>query len=137
MEIPVYDRSNYLKGLLITARKDNQLSEQEKKIIKGISERLGFASDFYDEVIHNLLANKYIKEDVLKFSKEKIAESFIIDALKVAFSDASLPVPELTWLRNVAVANNISSEWFEEQSAKVKNSPFTAKLTEFALYSII
>lgn len=137
MEIPVYDRSNYLKGLLITARKDNQLSEHEKKIIKGISDRLGFASDFYDEAIHNLLANKYISEEPIKFSNDRIAESFIIDALKVAFSDTSTPTPELDWLKNVASANQIKPEWFEEQSSKVKNSPFVTKQTEFALYSII
>ena len=36
MQIPVIDRSNYLKGLLITARKDKQLTESEKEIIKEI-----------------------------------------------------------------------------------------------------
>lgn len=137
MEIPVYDRSNYLKGLLITARKDNQLSEHEKKIIKRISDRLGFAPDFYDEVIQNLLANKYINEDPIRFSNDKIAESFIIDALRVAFSDTSVPTPELEWLKNVASVNEISLEWFESQSNKIKNSPFITKQTEFALYSII
>ncbi|QQS36705.1 MAG: hypothetical protein IPM56_01740 [Ignavibacteriales bacterium] len=137
MDIPVFDRSNYLKGLLITARKDNQLTEEEKNIIKGISDRLGFAKDFYDEVIQNLLANKYIKEDPIKFSDPKIAESFLIDALKLSFSDTSAPTPELDWLRGVAKVNNIKPDWFEEQSHKVKNSPFITKQTEFALYSII
>ncbi len=137
MDIPVFDRSNYLKGLLITARKDNQLTDEEKNIIKGISDRLGFATDFYDEVIQNLMANKYILEDPIKFSDRKIAESFIIDALKVAFSDTTVPTPELVWLKTIAKENDIKPEWFDEQSHKVKHSPFLTKQTEFALYSII
>ena len=37
MEISIIDKSNYLKGLLITARKDNQLTETEKKILKDLT----------------------------------------------------------------------------------------------------
>ena len=44
MEIPVKDKSNYLKGLLIVAKKDKQLADSEKRIIRGIGEKLGFAS---------------------------------------------------------------------------------------------
>ncbi len=76
MNIPVIDKSNYLKGLLITARKDKKLAESEKKIIREIAERLGFSSDFYEETLRNLLANKYLIEDPVKFSDIKIAESF-------------------------------------------------------------
>ena len=62
MNIPVIDKSNYLKGLLITARKDKILAESEKKIIRKIGERLGFSSDFYEETLNNLLRNKYLVE---------------------------------------------------------------------------
>mgnify|MGYP000430034308 FL=1 len=67
MEIPQIDRSNYLKGLLITARKDNQLNETEISIIKKFSSRLGFSSDFFEETISHLLGNKYITEEPIKF----------------------------------------------------------------------
>ena len=46
MDIPQIDRSNYLKGLLITAKVDKQLTDPEKKIIKEFSDKLGFSSDF-------------------------------------------------------------------------------------------
>ena len=62
MKIPIKDRSNYLKGLLIVAKKDNKLAETEKTILKDFALKLGFASDFYNETIMNLLSNKYIDE---------------------------------------------------------------------------
>jgi len=41
MNIPVLDRSNYLKGLFITAKLDKELSQKEKEILKKISDKLG------------------------------------------------------------------------------------------------
>ena len=87
MEIPIKDKSNYLKGLLIVAKKDKQLADSEKRIIRGIGEKLGFASDFYEDVLKDLLSNEYILEDPIKFSNIKIAKSFIDDGLKLAYSD--------------------------------------------------
>ena len=55
MNIPLIDRSNYLKGLFITAKLDKELSQKEKDILKKISDKLGFASDFYDETIRSLI----------------------------------------------------------------------------------
>lgn len=137
MEISIIDKSNYLKGLLITARKDNQLAESEKKIIKEISIKLGFASDFYEDIIKSLLNNKYIKDDPIVFSNTKIAESFIDDGLRLAFSDNKVSENEVKWLRTTAEVNNISNKWFEEKLTLRKNSPGLLLNTDFALYSII
>jgi hypothetical protein len=76
LDIPQLDRSNYLKGLLITARRDNQLAESEITIIKKLAARLGFSSDFFEETISHLLENKYITEEPIKFSNQEIAKSF-------------------------------------------------------------
>ncbi len=46
MEISVLDKSSYLKGLLIIAKKDNQLAEQEKKIIRQFAEKLALRMTF-------------------------------------------------------------------------------------------
>ncbi len=137
MEIPIIDKSNYLKGLLITARKDNQLAESEKKIIKDISVRLGFASDFYEDVIKSLLSNKYITDEPIKFSDKKIAESFIDDGLRLAFSDNKISDNEINWLRATAEANGIEKKWFEEKMSIHKSSPGLLMNSDFALYSII
>ena len=137
MEIPQLDRSSYLKGLLITARKDNQLSETEISIIKKISVRLGFSSDFFEETISNLLHNKYITEEPIKFSRQDIAESFIEDGLKLALSDDTITEEETKWLKNTAKENGIDEEWVNKKMKEIQNKPHLIGKTEFALFSLI
>jgi hypothetical protein len=137
MEIPVIDRSNYLRGLLITARKDNQLSESEKRIIRSIAERLGFASDFYEDTLKTLLANKYIQEEPVKFSDRKIAESFVSDGLKLAFSDKSETNVEIDWLKKTAGTNDLNEEWFDKKLNECRNSSGPLGIKDLALLSII
>ena len=135
MEFSVLDKSNYLKGLLVIAKKDNKLTEPEKKIIRDIAVKLGFATDFYEGILKNLIANKYILDDPVKFSDRKFAESFICDGLKLAFSDGVTPDPEIIWLKKIAEANKISEKWFEEKLEGYKSSKRSN--SDFALYSII
>lgn len=137
MPIPIIDKSNYLKGLVITARKDKKLVDSEKKIIRGIAEKLGFASDFYEEVLKNLLANKYINEEPIKFSDKKIAESFIIDGLKLAYSDDFVESSEIEWLRKTAKENDIGENWFNEKLHLAKTNQRSLLVNDFALLSII
>jgi hypothetical protein len=137
MEIPIKDKSNYLRGLLIVAKKDNQLTEPEKNIIRHLAEKLGFATDFYEETLRNLLANKYIKEDPLRFSNPTIAETFIKDALKLVYSDNAAVNKEIDWLKETAEVNNIEADWFEKKNSFFKNSSQQSSGTDFALFSII
>ena len=80
MKIPQLDRSSYLKGLLITARKDNQLTESEISIIKKFASRLGFSTDFLEETISHLLGNKYITEEPIKFSDNILLMRFLFNS---------------------------------------------------------
>ena len=137
MDIPQIDRSNYLKGLLITAKVDKQLTDPEKKIIKHFSDKLGFSSDFYEEIISNLLANEYIKEDPIVFSNTEIARSFIEDGLNLALADDKLDAMELKWLTATAKANSIDEQWVKQKLNELKSSPRLFGNTEFALYSLI
>lgn len=137
MNISVKDKSNYLKGLLIIARKDNQLAENEKKIIRDIAVRLGFAPDFYEDVLKSLLANKYISEEPIHFAEKKVAESFLADGLKLAYSVAVLAENKIEWLKQVSITNDIEENWFNEKLEKYKSSPNLWVNTEIALYSII
>lgn len=125
MEISIIDKSNYLKGLLIVAKKDNQLAEQEKKIIRQCAEKLGFARDFYEYTLKSLLDNKYISEEPIIFSDKKIAESFVTEGLKLAHSDNSINGIEIDWLRSAAIKNNLGEKWFEEKIENFKNSTTT------------
>lgn len=137
MEIPQIDRSNYLKGLLITAKIDKQLTDTEKKIIKKFSDKLGFSSDFYEETINNLLANEYIKEDPIVFSNTKIAKSFITDGLNLALIDDELNELEMGWLIATAHANSIDEQWVSKKIGDLKSSPRLFGKSEFALFSLI
>lgn len=137
MEIPQLDRSSYLKGLLITARKDNQLSETEIAIIKKIATRLGFSLDFFNETISNLLENKYITEEPIKFSKQSIAQSFIEDALKLALSDDSINENETVWLKDTAKENGLDEEWVNKKMKEIQSKPPLIGKLDFALFSLI
>ena len=137
MEIPQLDRSSYLKGLLITARKDNQLTESEISIIKKFATRLGFSADFLEETISNLLENKYITEEPIKFSNKNIAKSFIEDGLKLALSDDVIGKDELAWLNATSKANGIDEDWVNKKMNEIQSKPNLIGKTEFALFSLI
>ena len=137
MKIPQLDRSSYLKGLLITARKDNQLTESEISIIKKFATRLGFSSDFLQETISHLLDNKYITEEPIKFSDAGIAKSFIEDGLKLAISDDEIGKDELSWLKETAKANGIDQQWVNMKMKEIQSKPHLIGNTEFALFSLI
>jgi tellurite resistance protein len=137
MNIPVLDRSHYLKGLLITAKLDKQLTDKEKDMIKGISDKLGFATDFFNETIRGLLSNQYISDEPIKFSDKKIAESFLSDAIKLAYSDGHISDAELNWLKETAKINSFSENFVQNKIRIYKESPLLLRNTEFALYSII
>ena len=137
MNIPQIDRSNYLKGLLITARKDKQLTETEKSILKNISAKLGFSKDFLDEITNNLLVNKYITEEPITFSSKNIARSFLEDGLKLALSDNDLSGDEMNWLMATAATNGIEKKWVSNKLSEIKSKPQLAGNMEFALFSLI
>ena len=137
MQIPQIDRSNYLKGLLITARKDNQLNEEEISIIKKLSKSLGFSSDFFEETISHLLENKYITDEPIKFSDQKIAKSFLQDGLALALSDKVITKSEIGWLRQTAKINNIEDEWFNNKLEELQSRNNRVSMPDFALLSII
>ena len=137
MEIPQIDRSRYLKGLLITARKDNQLTQSEKSIIKKFAMKLGFSLDFFEESISHLLENKYITEEPLIFSDKNIAKSFIEDGLKLAISGDVIGDEELAWLNQTARVNQISEVWVNKKIQEIKSKPHLIGKTDFALFSLI
>ncbi len=137
MEIPAKDKSSYLKGLLILAKRDNVLTESEENIIKDIAQRLGFSTDFYEYTLQNLLQNEYLTEEPVKFSEMKLSYSFIIDGLKLAHSDNKLDDSEINWLRQTARVNNISMQWFDNKLAEIKIKSFQKPNRDFEIFSLI
>jgi len=137
MRIPVQDRSKYLKGLLVVAKKDNHLAEAEKKIIRKVASRLGFSSTFYEYTINNLLSNEYINDDPIIFSDKMIAKTFIIDGLRLSKSDNSLDKREVEWLKQTCLANGIDLKWFQPKLKEAESSPQVFAGADFALYTLI
>lgn len=115
------DKSDYIKGLLVLAKKDRSLTNEEKSILKDIGNKLGFASEFIDESLFHLLQNPNISEEPVKFSSMDIARTFIQEGLRLAYCDTENPIDELNWLKQVAEINNIDINWFEKEISRNKN----------------
>jgi hypothetical protein len=137
MNIPLIDRSNYLKGLFITAKLDKELSQKEKDILKKISDKLGFASDFYNETVRSLLNNKYLSDEPITFSNQDIASSFLSDAIKLACSNNIVTEAEIRFLKDTAAANNINNDFVDKELKMYSDSPKYFLSKDFALFSII
>ncbi|HRI46122.1 MAG TPA: hypothetical protein PK559_03365 [Ignavibacteriaceae bacterium] len=115
------DKSEYLKGLLILARKNNSLDEKEKTVIRNVANRLGFSKDFYEDTLKYLMSNKYITEEPIKFSNPSIAKLFIKDGLELAYSDNELCEKELNWLKSIAKENQLAVDWLMESITEFEN----------------
>jgi hypothetical protein len=137
MNIPLIDKSRYLRGLLILARKDNQISNIQKLFILSAGKKLGFSSDFCEEILNTILHNQCLCENPIKFENHTVAQSFIVDGLKLSCSGKLIIAAELEWLRRSAEINSVDMKWFEEQVSVCRtliNQQIPAQLT---LYSII
>ena len=77
MTIPLIDKSSYLRGLLVLAKKDNLVSESEKRIILDAGKRLGFSTDFCEEILFTILDNECICDEPIQFKNKTVAKSFI------------------------------------------------------------
>jgi hypothetical protein len=137
MGIPLIDKSSYLRGLLILARKNNYISNIQKTIILNAGKRLGFSSEFCEETLDTLLHNRCLSEDPVKFENFTVAQSFIADGLKLSCTGKKITKPELNWLRRSAKLNGVSMTWFEKQFMNFKFSDDFSIQTQLTLYSII
>ena len=86
MSIPLIDKSNYLKGLLILARKDNNISEIQKSLILKAGKQLGFSTSFCEEIVNTLLQNECLSDEPIRFENYSVAQSFISDGIKLTCS---------------------------------------------------
>ena len=137
MSIALIDKSSYLRGLMILARKDNHISKIQKTIILKAGKQLGFSSGFCKEILNTLLYNKCLCEDPIKFNSYAVSKSFIADGLKLTCSGKLITDTELKWLRQAAEINSVDLKWFNEQVKKFSYLINTDVPTQLTLYSII
>jgi len=111
MKLTIRDRSTYFKGLLLLIKKDQNVSASENILMTKIGEILGFEKQFIKGAIKELMENDFLTDEVPLFSHQDIAESFILDGLKVSFSDGEFSAEELEHLTEIATQNGIDKEW--------------------------
>jgi hypothetical protein len=123
MKLSMLDRSTYFKGLLLLIKRDNNIAEAEKLLMTKIGSTLRFDEAFITGAVIELLENEYLTNDIPQFSQRAFAESFILDGLKMAFSDNEFSAEELEHLTNIATKNGIDKEWLMMLIAKyIKHS---------------
>jgi hypothetical protein len=101
MKIPLVDRRNYYRGLLILARKDQRIDEREREWMMRQGEILDFDRRFCQAAIDELFDNKHILYEPIRFSTKEVAEHFLLDAAILALIDGKLHPKELSWLKQL------------------------------------
>lgn len=132
MSITLVDKSNYLRGLLILAKKDNEISEFQRFIILSAGRDLGFSSSFCEEIVDTLLQNDCLCEDPIKFENYAVAQAFIADGIKITSCGKQIIEAELNWLKRAAEINSVNSRWFDSlvmNSEYMIKNPFATQLT--------
>lgn len=110
------DESSYLRGLVVLAAVDREITESERKFIMEIGKKLGFEKKFCSEAIEGILQNEYVVQTVPVFSNPNIAEKFLRDCYKLAMIDSKLNFKETSWINDVAINNNILHVEFLQDS---------------------
>ncbi len=140
MLFTLQDRSNYLKGLLILIGKDRIITDAEKNKFLALSKILDFNSEFCENAINELLENENINQAPPVFSNKSVAKAFIIDGLRLSYSDKEYHIKETDWLKKIAEKNSIDVKWYNDQfilsnvnSGKVTEIGFEAEklMSEF------
>lgn len=137
MGIPQIDKSSYLRGLLILARKSSYISPSQKQFIMNAGNRLGFSSAFCEETLKSLLYNHCLCDDPIKFENSDVAKSFIADGLKLTITGKRISQAGLNWLRRSSKLNNIDRDWFENQFNQFELLQDSTVITQLTLYSLI
>ena len=137
MQMTLADRSNYFKGLLLLARKDDILANEEKAMLLRLGELLQFNREFCEQTIFNLLKNPHLDKTPPTFSNKECTELFLLDGIKVAFSDHNLHKKEYAWMQEIAKQNDISSEWLAARLADFLNGENGAQQNNFEIEDFV
>ncbi len=105
------DRSNYFRGLLLLVRKSCKVGLEETSMMMGIGKRLGFAYDFCQGALKDVLINEYISDKPPIFSNKGVANDFIKESIELAQIDNYIDMNELEWIGSVIRENEMEEEW--------------------------
>ena len=119
MSIPLVERGEYYRGLLVLIRRDRIISKQERELMIRVGKRLDFDRRFCENAIDDLLKNSNIKDKPVRFSEKTTAEAFLKDAISLALVDGQLHPRELSWLKAIANANELADGWLSAQMTAI------------------
>ena len=108
-KMTLIDRSLYFKGLMLLIRKDQNINEEEKRLMMRIGKIMGFEENFCKNTIKDILANKNIDEAPPRFSNSYIAKCFIRDGIMISLVDKEMHTEELKWLKEIASVNGLEN----------------------------
>jgi len=123
MKLPLAEKSDYYKGLLVVSRRDRILHERERDFLIRVGEMLDYDRRFCENTLDELLSNAHISRTPVVFSSEIIKECFFRDALRVAYMDGCIHPAELRWLRQAAQANGKSNQWLDSIIREFSEKP--------------
>jgi hypothetical protein len=110
MGVPLIERGDYYRGLLVLIRRDRVIRVQERELMIQLGQALDFDKRFCERAMDDLLKNPHSKDAPMKFSSRETAENFMRDAIMLALVDGELHPKELSWLKAVANANSLKDE---------------------------
>jgi hypothetical protein len=120
MTVPLIERGDYYRGLLVLIRRDRVISARERELMIQLGRSLDFDARFCESAIDDLLNNPHIKAVPVKFADRKTAESFIRDAIMLAHADGKLHPKELAWLKAVAHENRLKTRWLNAEIQRLQ-----------------
>ncbi len=120
MSIPLPERGEYYRGLLVLIRRDQIIDVHEREFMIRLGQALDFDRRFCENAIDDLLKNPHIKAEPIKFSDSETAKSLMHDAIALAPADGMLHPKELSLLKAVADANGLNDEWLSAEIASLQ-----------------
>ena len=110
------DKSNYFRGLLLLASKNNEISEREQDGDRFcFMNTTNYEQEFVENALSGLLENQYISKEPPEFADKEFARAFIKDGIKMVFVNWSEHFEEIKWLKQVSIKNGLPLDWFDEE----------------------
>jgi hypothetical protein len=130
------DRSNYVKGLLLLMGKDKKITDDERDFLHNVAETLSFDKKFIDGAINELFENDFLGDEPPLFSQKQYAEAFLRDAIQLALIDNDLSNAEFDWLQSIAVSNDLSDAWLNNEIEYYLSGKYTRGSRELQIEKI-
>lgn len=138
VSISFVDKSNYYRGLLVLARRDQTIEPRERELVLQFGKILDFDWRFCEAAIDDVLKNRHVTEEPVTFADRETAERFLRDGIRLALVDEKIERREFSWLRAVAQANGLTEEWLDAEIRRfLQNGGSLVPADELAIQELL